>query len=96
MSESKFTPRPSYARSIPITDDMLRETETTQGFTPSELTLPYSQWNSLVQLRVDRLRPETDAWLNAWRLWDLACSPMDDGSRQKLRYGHYLGWHARK
>jgi hypothetical protein len=64
------------------------------GFCPSELLAGYSEWTKCALLAEPSLRPETKEWLHAWRMWDLACSPMNDDERRRTRYGHYLGWHA--
>lgn len=64
------------------------------GFTPSDLLLPYPEWAKYSDAVERNLRPETKSWLYAWRMWDLAVSPMDDAERRRTRYGHYLGWHA--
>lgn len=76
---------------------------------PSELKLNYSEFCIVVgHMRLARdeerwskrpsthptISPEDDEWLNAWELWDLACSPMQDEERKLIRYGHYLGWFA--
>lgn len=64
------------------------------GFRPSELLADYSEWTKCAQLAEPSLCPDTREWLYEWRMWDLACSPMDDDDRRRTRYGHYLGWHA--
>jgi hypothetical protein len=63
------------------------------GFSPSELLADYHEWEKGSRQAEPTLRPETKNWLYAWRMWDLACSPMDDNDRRRTRYGHYLGWH---
>lgn len=65
------------------------------GFTPDELLLGYVDWKALSESRRGHLLPDVRAWLNAWKMWDLACSPMDDAERRQIRYGHYLGWWER-
>lgn len=67
-----------------------------KGFTRKELTLDYTEWSRLVGARRRQLEPEVREWLVAWELWDLACSPMDDNERRRIRYGHYLGWWDRE
>ena len=64
-------------------------------FTPDELQLPYSEWKKLSEARRAKLEPEVSQWLNEWCLWDLACSPMNDDERRRIRYGHYLGFLVR-
>lgn len=62
------------------------------GFTGAELELPYLEWKSVSESRKPHLCADTRRWLAAWSMWDLACSPMDDDERRRIRYGHYLGW----
>jgi hypothetical protein len=62
------------------------------GFAPDELQLRYTEWKALSNARRKRLSPGVLEWLARWQLWDLACSPMDDEQRRRIRYGHYLGW----
>lgn len=64
------------------------------GFTTSQLLSPYHEWIEHASSLEHRLRSETKQWLYEWRMWDLACSPMSDEDRKRIRYGHYLGWHA--
>ena len=64
------------------------------GFAPSELLASYLDWKKYSDAVEHKLRPETREWLYEWRMWDLACSPMNDDDRRRTRYGHYLGWHA--
>jgi hypothetical protein len=70
-------------------------TEQMSDFEPDELQLRYSEWKTLVEARRAHLEPEVREWLDDWQLWDLACSPMNDDERRRIRYGHYLGWFAR-
>jgi hypothetical protein len=66
------------------------------GFAPDELQLGYTAWTRLSESRRKHLSAGVRAWLGAWNLWDLACSPMDDKERRLIRYGHYLGWWDRR
>jgi hypothetical protein len=63
------------------------------GYTPAQLQLPYLAWKVVEGTITDA---HERAWLAAWKRWDLACSPMPDSERRLLRYGHWLGWHARR
>lgn len=62
-------------------------------FTPGELQANYTDFVELCKAK--KLNPGAHRWLSAWTLWDLACSPMDDDDRRRIRYGHYLGFFAR-
>jgi hypothetical protein len=66
------------------------------GFKPSELRLPYNEWRELCRERNSQFDDDTKAWLVAWHGWDAACSPMPDAERGLIRYGHYMGWFARR
>ena len=66
------------------------------GFNADELQLPFVAWKELSERRRASLSPEVRKWLGAWRLWDLACSPMSDDERRNIRYGHYMGWFERQ
>jgi hypothetical protein len=59
---------------------------------PEDILLPYYHWVDLVKRKRGDLPPEEIEWLCRWEMWDLANSPMDDGDRRNIRYGHYLGW----
>jgi hypothetical protein len=52
----------------------------------------YHEWEKIVSEREATLSREKRGWLYAWRMWDLACSPMNDDDRRRIRYGHYLGY----
>lgn len=66
----------------------------TYSFTPSDLQLPYSEFQALCDKVGNDLSYYDVEWLTAWEFWDLANSPSDDGKRRLIRYGHYLGWMA--
>ncbi len=67
------------------------------SFKPSDLLLPYDQWEILINREMKSLSLGEIEWLGRWELWDLACSPMDDERRKQIRYGHWLGWwHAKE
>lgn len=66
-------------------------------FTPSVLQYDYFAFRDWVNANRPQLAKCEIEWLDAWDAWSLACSPMDDDLRRRIRYGHYLGWadHAR-
>jgi len=61
-------------------------------FIPSELTLPYQEWEKCVESKRAILTDDAWKWLTRWNDWDFACSPRDDNERRLIRLGHYLGW----
>jgi len=65
-------------------------------FTPSELQLPYDEWERLVSQVVSTLAIQEIRWLDSWQAWDLACSSMDDDKRRYIRYGWYMGYIAKQ
>ncbi len=71
-----------------------REAEATDGFTISELQLPYGAWEALVTERREAgtLSDRDAEWLYAWSMYDLAVSPMADFDRAQRRLGHRLGF----
>ena len=66
------------------------------GFSADELQLPFTKWKELSEGRRTYLAPEVRRWLGRWKAWDLACSPMNDDERRRIRYGHYMGWFERQ
>ena len=61
-------------------------------FSEFELKSTYSEFEQL--LKHKKLDNLDRRWLGDWKLWDLACSPMDDSERSLIRYGHYLGFYC--
>ena len=57
--------------------------------TAAQLLLPLDEWNALEKPQ-DAVFQE---WLAAWNAQESRPVPNDD-VRQKMRYGHYLGWIA--
>lgn len=67
---------------------------TEPAFTASILQLDYHEFTAWVRKHRNRLDPMDREWLGAWESWDLACSPMDDEHRKRIRLGHSAGWWA--
>lgn len=65
-----------------------------RSFRPSELLLPYSEWEKVVREKTPYLDVDVVDWMAAWDFHDFAVSPRDDNKRRLERYPHYLGWFA--
>jgi len=64
------------------------------GFRPSELLLPYADFESLADERRGALEPGTLQWLTEWQLRDMSFSSREDAVRSQDRLSHHDGWHA--
>ena len=65
------------------------------SMTPSDLLLPYKEFNARLNELGIKDRPIQDPerqWFFAWNLRDFAWSPRDDDERRVERLGHYVGW----